>query len=91
VSIRIEPKKAKARLIAVEVKLSKKPAYLKQGYHEALLYRAEYASEMSGWPNAVLVVPGRIRKAPRRVDEVIAVGWDSWVPAEVVKGLIEGI
>jgi len=91
VSIRIEPKNAKARLVAVEVKLSKKPAYLKQGYHEALLYRAEYASEMSGWPNAVLVVPGRIRKAPRRVDEVIAVGWDSWVPAEVVKGLIEGL
>jgi hypothetical protein len=91
VSIRIEPKNAKARLVAVEVKLSKKPAYLKQGYHEALLYRAEYASEMSGWPNAVLVVPGRIRKAPRRVDEVIAVGWDSWVPAEVVEGLIEGL
>lgn len=91
VSIRIEPKEGKARLVAIEVKLSEKISYLKQGYHEALLYRAEYASEMSGWPNAILVVPGRILRAPRRVDEVIAIGWESWVPDEVVQGLIDGL
>ena len=34
-----------------------------------------------------LSLPGE----PRRDDDVIAVGWDRWVPAAVIDGLIEGL
>lgn len=91
VSIRIEPHKGERRTVVVEVKLSSDIAYLKQGYQEALLYRAEFASEMSGWPSAILVAPERIRGEPRRGDDVVAVGWERWVSAEIVQGLIDDL
>lgn len=91
VSLRIEPKRGNSRTVVIEVKLSDDLDYLKQGYHEALLYRAEYAPEMAGWPSAVLVASGRITGAPRREDDVIAVSWERWVPGEVAQGLIDGL
>jgi hypothetical protein len=82
----------RTRAVIVEVKLSDDTEYLKQGYHEALLYRAEYAGELTGWPKAILVVSSEeaIRGASRREDEVVAVGWKSWVPDDVLGGLLEG-
>ncbi|XXT15358.1 hypothetical protein WME94_34420 [Sorangium sp. So ce429] len=58
--------------------------YLKAGYHEALVYRAEYDKDLSGWPNAILVVSSdtAIKGAPRCQDDVIAVSW---------KGLLDGL
>ncbi|WP_437665610.1 hypothetical protein [Sorangium sp. So ce1182] len=45
------------RAAVVEVKLSDdEVGYLKAGYHEALVYRAEYDKDLSGWPKAILVV-----------------------------------
>ncbi len=78
-----------ARATVIEAKLSLDPGYLAQGYREAMVYRAEYGEALSGWPKAILVTSGPIAAAPRREDEVIAVGWDRWVPAEVTDALLE--
>ncbi|RKH74044.1 hypothetical protein D7X55_19305 [Corallococcus sp. AB049A] len=82
----------RVRAVIVEVKYSDKMDYLKQGYQQALLYRAEYAKDLSGWPKAILVVSseGAIVGAPRREDDVVAVGWSQWVPRAVLEGLIDG-
>ena len=79
------------RAVVIEAKLSEDPGYLAQGYQEALLYRAEYAPALTGWPKAILVTSASLGAAPRREDEVIAVGWDQWVPEVVIDGLIEGL
>jgi hypothetical protein len=79
-----------ARAIVLEAKLSADPGYLVQGYREALLYRLEYAAQLRGWPKAILVTSAAVAEPPRREEEVIAVGWDRWVPEEVVEGMIEG-
>ncbi|WP_437634179.1 hypothetical protein [Sorangium sp. So ce854] len=79
------------RAVVIEVKLSDKRDYLERGYHEALLYRAEYDRDLTGWPKAILVVSSAaIHGAPRREDEVIAVDWASWVPDTVLDGLLDG-
>jgi hypothetical protein len=82
---------AKERAVVIEAKLSSDPGYLVQGYREALVYRAEYAASLSGWPKAILVASSPIAGAPSRADEVIAVDWDRWVPEIVLDGLIEGL
>lgn len=85
------------RAVVVEVKLSEDGKgylqHLKNGYHEALLYRAEYDKDLSGWPKAILVVSRHdaIKGAPRREDEVVAVSWTNWVPEIVLEGLLEGL
>lgn len=79
------------RAVVIEVKLSDERGYLEQGYHEALLYRAEYDKDLTGWPKAILVVSSAaIQGAPRREDDVIAVSWESWVPQVVLDGLLDG-
>ncbi|MFP2896489.1 hypothetical protein [Corallococcus sp. 4LFB] len=80
------------RAAVVEVKYSDNADYLKEGYAQALLYRAEYAQELTGWPKAILVVSsGRaIQGTPRREDDVVAVDWNRWVPNLVLEGLLEG-
>jgi len=82
---------APPRATVIEAKLSDDPGYLAQGYQEALLYRAEYAPALTGWPKAILVTSAVLGAAPRREDEVIAVGWDQWVPQIVLEGLLEGL
>lgn len=78
------------RAVVMEVKHSANPQTLLAGYHEAHVYRAEYARWLTGWPKAVLIVSGRITGAPRSGDEVLAVDWARWVPAEIVDGLVAG-
>lgn len=82
---------APLRAAVIEAKLSSDPGYLAEGYREALLYRAAYAAELTGWPKAILVASSKAMGAPQREDEVIAVGWEQWVPESVVEGLIEGV
>ena len=80
-----------ARAVVIEAKLSEAPDYLAEGYREAIVYRAEYGAALTGWPKAILVTSAPIAAAPRREDEVIAVGWDRWVPEPVLDGLVEGL
>lgn len=87
--ITVVTEKGRDRSAAViEVKLSENKDYLLGGFHEAMLYRWEYAAHLRGWPKAILVTSAPIRGAARADDDVIAVGWDAWVPAEVVAGLV---
>lgn len=82
---------SRRRAVLVEAKLSSDPDYLAQSYRDALVYRAEYGAALSGWPQVVLVTAAPIAGAPSREDEVIAVGWDRWVPDDVLDGMVEGV
>lgn len=79
------------RAVVIEAKLTADPSYLAQGLQEAFLYRAEHATHLRGWPKAILVASSPLPGEPRREDDVIAVGWDRWVPAAVLDGLVEGL
>ncbi|MBN8227993.1 hypothetical protein JYK02_10785 [Corallococcus macrosporus] len=81
----------KERGAVVEIKHSAEPGTLLAGFHEANLYRLEYATWMSGWPQAVLVASGTVAGVPRREDDVIAVDWARWVPDDVVDGFLDGL
>jgi hypothetical protein len=61
--------------IVFEVKCTDDTRYMTQGYEEAIVYRHEYAEHLHEWPKAVLVTPRSMQGAPRRGDEVVAVGW----------------
>jgi hypothetical protein len=80
-----------SRATLIEVKLSTDPGYLAEGYREAIVYAAEYGAALAPWPKAILVTAAPVAEPPRREDEVIAVGWDRWVPAEVTDALFEGL
>jgi len=82
---------APERAAVVEIKHSSLQSTLLEGYHEAQLYRLEYASWLSGWPKAILVSSGAVAGLPRPGDEVIAVDWARWVPDNVIEGLLWGI
>ncbi|WP_437671964.1 hypothetical protein [Sorangium sp. So ce131] len=75
----------------VEIKLTEDPGYVLQGFHEAMLYRWEYAEHLSGWPKAILVTSASVQGAVREGDDVIAVGWSGWVPDVVVEGLLRRV
>jgi hypothetical protein len=75
----------------VEIKLTENPSYVLQGFHEAMLYRWEYAEHLLGWPKAILVASSAVHGMPRQGDDVIAIGWDGWVPSMVVEGLLAGL
>lgn len=79
------------RAAVIEAKLSADPSYLAEGFREASLYRAEFAAQLRGWPKSILVASSPLPGAPRREDDVIAVGWDRWAPASVIDGLLEGV
>ncbi len=79
------------RAVVMEIKHSSRHDTLLGGYHEAQLYRLEYARWLTGWPKAVLIASGPIESTLRRGDDVIAVGWAQWVPEDVVHGLLAGL
>ena len=79
------------RAAVIEAKLSADPSYLAEGFREASLYRAEFATQLRGWPKSILVASSPLPGDPRREDDVIAVGWDRWAPALVIDGLVEGV
>ena len=75
-----------SRAAVVEIKLSSEPDYLAQGYRQASLYRHEFAPELVTWPKAILVCSADISGPPRREDDVIAVGWQTWPPEAALDG-----
>jgi len=91
VTVLCRPLGAQPRAVVIEAKCSSDPAYLAQGYEEALLYRVEYDGLLMAWPKAILVSSAPLVGAVRREDEVIAVGWDQWVPEVVLEGMLEGM
>ena len=74
--------------LVVECKHSADPSYLATGLHEAMLYRHEYAPALQGSVKSVLVTSGPLRGEVRPDDEVIAVSWDAWPPAQVIASLL---
>jgi len=87
ITVIVKPPSGAARACVVEVKLSPDPRYHLEGFHEAQLYRAEYGAQLGGWPQAILVSSEPLRGLPRRGDDVVAIGWDRWVPEEVALSL----
>lgn len=79
------------RSVVGEVKLTENTSYERTGFSEAVLYRFEYAKDLTGWLKSVLVVPGTLPGAPRRGDATIALGWPDWVPGVVLEGILEGV
>jgi hypothetical protein len=90
ITVTVETKEGISRAALIEAKLSVDPDYLAQGFRDAIVYRAEYGGALGGWPKVILVTAAPRASAPHRDDDVIAVGWDQWVPDEVVEGLLEG-
>lgn len=87
----VSPVAATSSACVLEMKLSADPSYILGGFHEAQLYRAEYAAQLGGWPQSILVSSEPMLGAPRAEDVVIAVGWDRWVPEVVATGLIAAL
>jgi hypothetical protein len=75
----------------IEVKLTEDAGYVAQGFHEAMLYRWEYAEHLNGWPKAILVASKSVHGVVREGDDVIAVGWNGWVPEKVTEGLLSQV
>jgi hypothetical protein len=82
---------AGTRAVLVEAKLSADADYLAQSFRDAVVYRVEHGAALSAWPKVVLVTAAPVAGAPSREDEVIAVGWDRWVPHEVAEAMLEGV
>jgi hypothetical protein len=74
----------------IEIKLTEDSRYIVDGFHEAMLYRWEYARLLRGWPKAILVTLANVQGPVREEDDVVAVGWNGWVPEKLVDGLLKG-
>jgi hypothetical protein len=78
--------------VIIEAKHSADPTYLVAGYHEAVLYRWEYAPHLRAWPKAILVTSSPLPGGPPGPEhDVIACDWERWVPEEVLAGLLADI
>lgn len=72
----------------IEVKLTERQSYVLEGFHEAMLYRTEYAEHLLGWPKAILVTSANVPGSVREGDDVVAIGWNDWVPEKVIQSLL---
>ncbi|MBV9949149.1 MAG: hypothetical protein JOZ69_20035 [Myxococcales bacterium] len=90
-TIIVAPTTGTKRACVLETKLSADPGYILAGFHEAQLYRAEYRAQLAGWPQAILVASEAMVGSPRPSHDVVAVGWDRWVPEEIALSLLEGL
>lgn len=75
--------------VVVECKLSFDSKYILSGYHEATVYRTEYAESLLQWPKAVLVVPGAIHGLVCPGDDVIASSWADWPSPTIIEAIVE--
>lgn len=91
VTVTVEREGERIRAHVFEVKHSASPEYLRDGFHEAMLYAHEYAAELTGWPKAALVSSSPLSGSLQTVDAVIAVDWERWVPADLVDGILDGL
>jgi hypothetical protein len=85
----VSPRTGVTSACVLEVKLSPNRDYLLTGFHEAQLYRLEYRAQLGGWPQAILVTSEPLPGLPQRDHDVVAVGWDRWVPEEIAVGLLD--
>ncbi len=90
-TLRVDVPGTPERAAIMEIKHSARQETLLAGYHEAWLYRFEYARWLTGWPKALLISSGAIPDVPRRSEDVIAVDWTRWVPEDVASGLLAGL
>lgn len=74
--------------VVVECKLTTDPGYILEGYHEAMLYRWEYAEHLLPWPKAMLVASGPVPGAVRAGDDVIAQTWEEWPAANAIERIV---
>lgn len=88
ITVVIDSNSSVSKASVVEIKLSSEPDYLAAGYRQALLYRYELERDLIAWPKAILVCSADISGAPRREDDVIAVGFRTWPPESVLDGLL---
>src|SRR5207248_2116368 len=58
--IEVDTPGGETRAVVVEVKLTDRVDYLHQGYQEAMLYRWEFASRLTGWPRSILVASSSV-------------------------------
>jgi hypothetical protein len=89
VTIVVERDGTRRHAMVAEVKHTHLLGYAVEGFHEAMLYRWEYALELTLRPKSVLVtsaplVVGEIRPD----DDVIAASWDTWPPARLVDAIV---
>jgi hypothetical protein len=91
VTVTIERGDALITALVIECKHTEDPSYLITGFHEAMLYRHEYAPFLTGAVKAILVGSGSVPGVARANEEVIAVTWDAWPPNEVIASLLAGI
>lgn len=75
--------------LVVECKHSQNKDYLISGFHEAMLYRHEYARVLRGTVKSVLVGSSTVPGVVREGDEVIAVTWGDWPPKQVISSVID--
>jgi hypothetical protein len=85
------PGRPRSRATVLEMKLSDSAGYLVEGYQQATVYRWEYADALTGWPKAILVVPSAVSGVPRAEDDVIAVGWSTWMDRGVMRNLLDEV
>jgi hypothetical protein len=64
--------------VVIECKLSSDRSYVQAGYHEAVIYAAEYSTWLRGRPKSILVASSTIVGPHREEDEVVALSWDMW-------------
>lgn len=88
VTVLLERPGAERRAVVIEIKRSSDPAYLVQGFQEALLYRLEYGPHLAEWPKAILVAEAGVARKHQVSDEVIAVGWRDWAPPLLLDALL---
>ncbi|EYF00529.1 hypothetical protein [Chondromyces apiculatus] len=91
ITVLVEVPGAPVRALIVEAKLSGEPAYLAQGFQQALLYRLEYGPALTGWPRVVMVIPGHVAASAREHDDVVVTGWDGWVGETLLRGILDGL
>ncbi len=88
VTVRVSQPGQKAWFVVIEVKNSRSPDYLEQGFNEARIYRWEYREQLTGWPKAMLVAHPAMSGEVAVGDDVVAVGWGKWVPEVVLAAIV---
>jgi hypothetical protein len=89
ITVRVQHGDHRTTHTVFEIKLSDDVGYAASGYAEAIVYRHEYATYLTGWPKAVLVTSQPIHGRPRREDDVIAVAWNELIASSALDGMLE--
>jgi hypothetical protein len=89
ITVRVQHEDGRVTHTVIEIKLSDDVSYAASGYAEAIVYRHEYASYLTGWPKAVLVTSQPTPGRPRREDDVVAVAWNELAGSSVLDGMLE--